>query len=602
MKRKAMHKVLGGALALAALLAASSARAERRPPYGNDSAMLENRVREDVQRRVTPILEEMAPGQAELKYIDVRVNRPTALPAGAAPGFEDLTPGTEFVAEQVEVALTLDSKLPAQFRKDLRALIKARLDALDVPVEVTESVISFPTPRPQPQAPREPLPYPYAPPPQPPPQHADKPATPPAPPPALPAPATEPPARGVPWVFAIGLAVLGLLIGALLFALTSALAAARGRRREEAEAAPAGGRSGAADAKAAPPPVDHLPEVRRALREDRLLARRVMRELLVENQVETVAAAVELVGPSIVEDLRGDPACAGPLREAAALLVSAGASANPQEVAERLHRRILKHRMVGSDDPVEQEFAFLLGLSAARLTALLQPEPAAVCAAALRYAPAHLRAAYLEGCSPDERAALAAAIASPKALSRDHLLDVAATLRARAIELAHLDTGETGDIELAVELVEERPPAEQAEMLEAMRRADPARARAVESSLISDLTFEMVGEDVLSAAVAGVPGETLARYLRAAPPAVAARIMAALPPTLAAALQEDLSLAVASSPRDTSEARRAVFGALRAALRARGLRAPRPASVDTRDTSNTSGTSGTSDKGKVVAL
>lgn len=602
MKRKAMHEGLGGALALLMLLGAStSAHAERRPPFGNDAAMLESRVREDIQRRVTPILDEMAPGQAELKFIDVRVNRPTALPAGAAPGFEDLTPGTEFVAERVEVALTLDAKLPPQFRKDLRGLIKARLDALDVPVEVTESVIPFPTPRPQPPAPREPpMPYPYAPAPQPPPPHAAQPAATPAPaqPPA-PTPPGEPAAHGVPWTFAVGLAVLGLLIGALLFALIAALAAGRNRRRDEASASPAAGRPAAGpESKPAAPAADHLPEVRRALREDRVLARRVMRELLIENQVETVAAAVELVGPSIVEDLRGDPACAGPLREAAALLVSAGRTGETQEVAERLYRRILKHRMVGSDDPVEQEFAFLLGLSAARLTALLQPEPAAVCAAALRYAPAHLRAAYLEGCSPNERAALAAAIASPKGLSRDHLLDVAATLRARAVELAHLDTGETGDIELAVELVEERPPAEQADMLDAMRRADPARARAVEAALISDVTFELVGEDVLSAAIASLPGETLARYVRAAPPAVAERIMGALPPTVAAALQEDLSLALTASPRETAEARRAVFAALRGALRARGLRAPQPAGA----TSQVQASKDTNDKGKVVAL
>jgi flagellar motor switch protein FliG len=395
------------------------------------------------------------------------------------------------------------------------------------------------------------------------------------------------------------LAVLGLLIGALIFALMAALAAARNRRRDETSAAPGSGRSTAApEGKPAAPAIDHLPEVRRALREDRVLARRVMRELLVENQVEAVAAAVELVGPSIVEDLRGDPACAGALREAAALLVSAGRTGDTQEVAERLHRRILKHRMVGSDDPVEQEFAFLLGVSAARLTALLQPEPAAVCAAALRYAPAHLRAAYLEGCTPDERAALAAAIASPKALSRDHLLDVAATLRARALELAHLDSGETGDIELAVELVEEGPPKEQADMLDAMRRADPVRARAVEAALISDVTFELVTEDVLSAAVSGVAGEPLARYLRAAPPAVAARIMAALPPTVAAALQEDLSLAVSASPRETAEARRTVVAALRAALRSRGLRAPQPAGA----ASPAQASKDTNDKGKVVAL
>jgi flagellar motor switch protein FliG len=594
MTRKLSHIWVGAALAVEIVLAAGGARAERRPPFGNDAQMLESRVREEIQRRVAPVLEEMAPGQAELKYIDVRVNRPTALPAGAAPGFEELTPGTEFVAEKVEVALTLDAKLPPQFRKDLKNLIKARLDALDIPVEVTDSVIAFPTPRPQPPQPREQLPYPYppAPPPAPQPKSAAEPQ-PHLPPPVAPPPPAETGPRGVPWSLAIGLAILGVLIGGLAFVLLSALAEARARRRNEALAAAGGQRASDGKPAAATPPaaaVDHLPEVRRALREDRVLARRVMRELLQENQIETVATAVELVGPAIVEDVRADPSCAAPLREAAALLVTAGRATDTREVAEQLHRRILKHRMVGTDDPVEQEFAFLLGLSPTRLLALLQAEPAPVVAAALRYAPAHLRAAYLESCSIENRAALAAAIASPKSLARDHLLDIAATLRGRAVELSHLDAGETGDLDLAVELVEERPAAEQAAMLDAMRRADPARARAVEGALVSDASFELVSEEVLSGAVMSVPSETLARFLRVAPPGVAARAMAALPPTVAATLQEDLSLAVSPTPAEAAEARRALFAALRAALRARGLQVPRPAMESAKD------------KGKVVAL
>ena len=305
-----------------------------------------------------------------------------------------------------------------------------------------------------------------------------------------------------------------------------------------------------------------------------MLARRVMGELLRENQIEKVAVAVELIGPGVVEDLRGDPACASALREAAALLVDGRPRSDTREIVDQLHRRILKHRMVGADDPVEQEFAFLLGVSPARLAAVLDPEPPSVRAAALRYAPAHLRSTYLESRSTGERAALAAAIASPKSLSKEHLLDVAATLRARAIEQAHLDSGQTGDIDLAVELVEERPMDEQAEILDAMRRADPAKARAVEAALITEQSFELVSEEVLGATVVGVPTEILARFLRTASATVASRTMATLPRTVAAALEEDLSLVVAPTPRETAEARRALFAALRQTLRARGLQAP----------------------------
>jgi hypothetical protein len=568
----------------------TTARAERRPPFGNDAQLLETNVRDEVQRRITPVLEEMAPGQAELKYIDVRVNRPTALPAGAAPGFEELTPGTEFVAERVEVALTLDSKLPPQFRKDLKNLIKSKLDVLDIPVEVTESVFPFPTPRQQPQQ-REMPPYPYPQPPQQPAPRAE-PAPQPAPVPP-PAPRDDAP-RGIPLSVTIALAILGLLIGGLAFALLSALADRRARRAIESGTAPdrRGESPGGAQAAAA---ADHLPEVRRALREDRVLARRVMGELLRENQIEKVAVAVELIGPGVVEDLRGDPACAPALREAAALLVDGRPNANTREIVDQLHRRILKHRMVGSDDPVEQEFAFLLGLSPPRLAALLETEPPTVRAAALRYAPAHLRAGYLEARSTGERAALAAAIASPKALSKEHLLDVAATLRARAVEQAHIDSGQTGEIDLAVELVEERPGAEQAEILDAMRRADPVKARAVEAALITEGSFELVSEEVLGAAVSGIPTDVLARFLRAAPPEIANRTMAVLPRTVAAALAEDLSLAVSSTPREIADARRAAFGALRQALRARGLGAPQAAGSAAESLSG-------KEKGKVVAL
>src|SRR5262249_769455 len=96
---------------------------------------------------------------------DVRVTRPTALPAGASPGFEDNGPGGgEFVAEKAEVALTLDAKLPVPFRKDLKNLIKNRLESIAVPIDIKETVIPFPTP-PRPPAPparaaRRPLPSP----------------------------------------------------------------------------------------------------------------------------------------------------------------------------------------------------------------------------------------------------------------------------------------------------------------------------------------------------------------------------------------------------------------------------------------------------------
>ena len=589
MTRSRRRLVLSAAaLALAGgALTGGTARADRRPPFGVDAAMLEAQVRENIERRINPLLEQMAPGQAELKYVDVRVTRPTALAPGAAPGFEEMAPGTEFVAEKADVALTLDAKLPPPFRKDLKNLIKNRLESLALPVDIHETVIPFPTPRPQPTTPPE-MPFRYPPMPQMPaqPQNAAAPA--PAPPPTAP-PAETTAVRGIPMWLAVVLGVLGVLIGAFIVALFALLRRDAGDRAA-ARRAEGGDANGKATPTAAAATADHLPEVRRALREDRVLARRVMSELLRENQIDKVAVAVELVGPTVVEDLRGDPTCAIPLREAAALLVEARPRTDTKEIVTHLHRRILKHRMVGSEDPVEQEFAFLLGLSAPRLSAVLATEPAAVQAAALRYAPVYLRSAYLSERSATERSALAAALAAPKALTKEHLLDIAVTLRERAADQAHLDAGETGDIDLAVELIEERPPAEQAEMLEAMRRGDPAKARAVQAALISDQSFELVSDEVLSAAAMAVPTEVLARFLRDVSEAVATRALAAMPRTVAASIQEDLSLEVAATPQQIGDARRAMFSALRKALRDRGLAAP--------SLTISSG----SDKGKMVAL
>jgi hypothetical protein len=582
--------VPAAALALTAvMLVASIARADRRAPYGMDPILLESQVRESIERRITPLLEQMAPGQAELKYVDVRVTRPTALPAGSSPGFEETAPGAEFVAEKAEVSLVFDAKLPAPFRKDLKNLIKNRMEGLSVPVDLHETVIAFPTPRPQPTTPPE-IPFRYPPMPQ---MQQPQPAPAPAPAAQPPAPATPPTdsagARPVPMWMAIVLGLLCILIGAFV----AALIALRKRdkttddQRGRADGSDASGKAAPTAAAAA---ADHLPEVRRALREDRVLARRVMSELLRENQIDKVAVAVELVGPTVVEDLRADPTCAIPLREAAALLVEGRSRSDTKDIVTHLHRRILKHRMVGAEDPVEQEFAFLLGLSPERLSGVLETEPASVQAAALRYAPAHVRATFLAERSPAERSALAVALASPKSLSKEHLLDVAATLRTRAADQAHLDAGETGDIDLAVELIEERPPTEQAEMLEAMRRGDPAKARAVQAALINDQSFERVSDEVLTAAAMSVPTDVLSRFLRDVPESIAARALGALPRTVAAAIQEDLSLEVAPTPQQIVDARRTMFAALRKALRDRGLAAPNLAIA------------GASDKGKVVAI
>jgi flagellar motor switch protein FliG len=584
----------------AATLAPARARAERRPPFGNDPGMLETRVREDVERRIQPLLEQMAPGQADLGYVDVRVNRPTALATGANPGFEDLGPGADYVAERIELNLQLDSKLPADFRNNLKALIKGKLESIAVPIDIKDHVFAYPTPRPQPAQQREQPPN-YPPPPQP--QAQPQPAA--APPPAQPQPpprAPEP--TGWPsWAVGLLVAIAALLVACL--ALMAFIIAERRRTRADAERAAAGGAGKDAPARTgqALPGTDRLPEVRRALVEDRLLARRVLGELLAQNELDKVARTVELVGPTVVDDLRSDPAHAAALREAAARL-DASAPATSEEVrtlVEELYRRVLKHRMMGSGDAVEQEFAFLVSLPVARFTAILEGEHPAARAVALRYAPAHLRTAYLDERDLEERAALVAALADGKNVKKDYLMDVAATLRARAIEHAHVGGGEASEIELLVEMIEDAPASDRARLLEAIGPTDPEKRRRIEALLVTDDGLALVADSVLGAAALSVPQDVLITFLRATAPAVTERFLAALPSAVRAGIREELSLEIPVAPEAVVDARRTVHRALRRALRERGM--PMPGTgTEGKPGSGTGTASGNGNGRKVVAV
>src|SRR5262245_11421316 len=218
-RTRVQQRLLVAGLALGAiLLTAAAARAERRAPYGIDPRLLETQVRETIERRITPLLEQMAPGQVELKYVDVRVAKLTEV-GGGSPGFEEAAPGgTEFVAQSAEVSLALDAKLPAPFRKDLKNLIKNRLESIGVKIDITESVMPFPTPRPQPTVPPE-LAFRYPPMPQ---MPAQQPAA--AAPAPQPTPTPTPPqsvsaiARGLSWLATLFI-VFCLLIGLLLIVL-----------------------------------------------------------------------------------------------------------------------------------------------------------------------------------------------------------------------------------------------------------------------------------------------------------------------------------------------------------------------------------------------
>jgi hypothetical protein len=89
---------------------------------------------------------------------------PTALPAGASPGFEETAPGAEFVAEKAEVSLA-GRQAAAAVPQGPQEPDQEPPGRLGGPVDIKETVIPFPTPRPQPTTPPE-MPFRYPPMPQ----------------------------------------------------------------------------------------------------------------------------------------------------------------------------------------------------------------------------------------------------------------------------------------------------------------------------------------------------------------------------------------------------------------------------------------------------
>src|SRR6185295_19148713 len=98
--------------------------------------------------------------------------------------------------------------------------------------------------------------------------------------------------------------------------------------------------------------------------------------------------------------------------------------------------------------------------------------------------------------------------------------------------------------EVLAELVEARPPAERAALLEAMRRADPRRTEGLAGVLLDDEAHGRMGPEVLAAGALQIPVPVLATYLRGASPDAVEHMLAALPASAAAAAREELSLAV----------------------------------------------------------
>lgn len=530
------------------------------------------RMRVDLRRQATQaatdVLRQHCPDRCQLLAVTAEVDEGQPL-AHVQPGFEELSPLVRDVRPRgVDVQVLVDARLPADFRRDLLGLLKARLKAVGAPVTVRTEAVPFPQPPPMVLPPIT--------------QPQDKPAPPPAPPepPDKPAPPPFDPTTAFlqrlieasPWL--LGILLVGLL-GVLL------LRAVRGPSREDGD-----DRSDAdaddPDAPARPPPPVREPvagppletltaRLATELHDNPRLRTAMFREMLLSGADDKLAACVRLLGPGIAEGLKEDPECRQALRRVSAALRQE-TTALPEEEARRLLRELdgnlVAAKLETGHGPVEEAFAFLDQLSPAQFRRLVESSSPKAQGAALRFAPSFLREAALEGLAPGRRRALFVATAEARTPGAPELADLADELRLASARLG--PGGDVAGLELLGDLLDSQGETEQEALLDSLA-ARPAVRQALLARLCSEATLAEVGDDVLAAVAGNVELVAFVDFLRGAGPDLKERFLAASPRQIATALREELSLAVTVPPSKFAAARRLVMRAARAALEERGI-------------------------------
>lgn len=527
-----------------------------------------DRLRMQATLAATEILRMHCPDRCQLLDVRVEVDEGATL-AHVQPGFEELSPtNRELKARSVELTVLLDARLPADFRRDLVGLIKARLKSMPVAPSVRAETVAFPQPLAMPMPPSLDRYEPPAPAPTPEPEKE------PAPPPEPFDPTKALQQRLIeasPWLLAI------LLISAALLLVLREISSRR--RDEEDDEDEETEKANAKPPEPAPrdSAVDRAPvsiAVRRLndeLVDNPRLRSSVFRELIVSGNEEKFGAFVKLLGPQIADGLREDPVCRPALRRVGATL-RAGQVELPEDEARRLLKelegRIIADRLEGGGSAVEDTFSFLDKLTPAQFRRLLEGVSARAQGAALRFAPPFLRDAALEGLEPSRRRTLFLATAESGAAGTPELAEIADELRMQAARLA--PGSDLSGLDLLTDLLDSQGEPEQAALLDALA-AKPAVRNALLARMCTEATLGKVDEDVLAGVSSSVDVVALVDFLRGTEAELKDRFLAAAPRSMASALREELSLAVSFQPAKFAAARRVVLKAARTVIEERGL-------------------------------
>jgi flagellar motor switch protein FliG len=541
------------------------------PPSGVSPELLTNETRRRVTEEVKKFLEERCPQQCDVGEVTVKVD-PRRPPVGATPGFEELAPDSkDYLVSRVDVNLMLDKRLTNDFRSGLRTIVGKKLEAEGMNNVVHESLIHFPTPQ---EIPDHPPVAPQAP-------QANAGKDKPEEKKVDPAAPIAPPAERTWWDRLID--SLPLLLGLILCAMVvwftlrqyQKILEARTDVRKERELAEA--REAAkddpklAEAEARRELDRTVAAMRARLDGNRPLARAVMRDLLARGAVADTALAVVMLGPSVLDGVRGDSECRAGLGALDDFLAERaptdGAEARKRVLAD-LDRRILRVQVAQGEHPEESPFSYLRDASAPLFARLLTDEEPEAQAIILQQAPPPLVQQFLDAQPPSAREQLVRPLLASATASRERIAELAASFREKLDRHQMVERGD-GHSDPVGDLLQSASPEERTRLLGSLRNDPPALRRAL-GSFVDDETLRALDREVLASAMTRLDATTAALFAGSMDEVARKRLLAALPESLGRSIAEEAEV-LAASPARRAAARRTALLAVRRAIDDRGL-------------------------------
>jgi flagellar motor switch protein FliG len=524
---------------------------------------LQMETRQRVEAEVRSYLQSLCPSQCELSEVSVKV-APRKPAAGTTPGFEDTAPDVkDYVVQSVDLSVTIDKRLPGEFRTNLKTIIERRLKGEGLFATVHENLMKMPLPQDLPEKPPQPISIMQ----QPAPQPEPKPER---------AMMTDPPApvaNGWQHFWDMLPLLLGLILCAVVVGYTlRQYAKLLERRAGQEELAKKAVAQATGVGKLEHKQIDKdLGVLSDKILGSPSLRREVFRTWLREGPIDELAAAIAVLGAGALGEVRSDPECEDGLAALDAHLAQVETDLSPeskQRVLAQLRRRVLRAEVRREGGTLGDSIARLATADEGAFVQALLAEEEVVQAALLRHVPERLQRAAFAARSPHDQAHLVRALVAPEACSRERLLDAAERI---AVQVVGQSAGATTrQARQAAQLLETADAPERRRILAALRSGDPVIYGVVLSQLVTEETLAVVPGEVLGAALLRLDIGQAALALAELAVPVRKRVLQAVPVQQAHAIEEEAE-ALAASPQRREAALRAVLGEVRRAASERGV-------------------------------